>query len=121
VGSVAAAQPFIATGKLIPLAVTGRTRWPTLPNVPTLAEGGYPDATFVYWTGIRAPAGTPLTVRENLNKEFRAILAEAPVRERLLEQGYETVGGSVADFDKFLHEEERISRKLMQELKLKVE
>jgi len=121
VGSVAAALPHINAGRLIPLAVTGPKRWPTLPNVPTLAELGYQDATFVYWMGFMLPAATPAPVRDKLNQEFRAVLVEPQVRETLLPQGYEVIGGTSQEFASFLQDDERSNRKLLQELKLKVE
>ena len=121
ISSAAAARAHIASGKLRPLAVSSPGRWPTLPGVPTMAEAGYKDATSVTWLGIVAPAATPLAVREKLNQEFRVILEEAPVREKLRLQGYEAVGGSIQEFDAFLQEDDRVTRKLMQELNLKVE
>jgi tripartite-type tricarboxylate transporter receptor subunit TctC len=120
-GSIASAQPYIDSGKVIAVAVTGPKRWPTLPNVPSFSEAGYPDATMVYWNGILAPTGTPPAVINKLNQEFRAVLEEAPVKERLLALGYEPAGGSPEDFARFLEQDERTIRKLVQELKLKVE
>ena len=121
VTSYSSAEAFVIAGKLIPLAVTGPSRWKSLPDIPTVAESGFPEATYSYWMGIFAPTGTPLAVREKLNEEFRAVLDEAPVRDRLLQQGFLTAGGSVSDFESFLREDERISRRLMQHLRLKVE
>jgi len=119
--SVSVALPLIQSGKLVPLAVASRTRWPTLPNVPTMAEAGYPDANLVYWMGLLAPAGTPEPVQDKLNQQVRAILEEPAVRERLLAQGYEAAPGARQEFVRFLRNDEQVSRKLMQELKLKVE
>jgi tripartite-type tricarboxylate transporter receptor subunit TctC len=121
ISSAAAALRYITSGKLRALAVSAPRRWPTLPAVPNMAEAGFRDATSVTWLGIVAPAATPLAVRTKLNREFRAILEEPEIRERLRVQGYETVGGSIQDFDRFLQEDERVTRKLMNELKLKVE
>jgi tripartite-type tricarboxylate transporter receptor subunit TctC len=121
ISSAAAAIPFITSGKLRALAVSAPERSPTLPAVPTMAEAGYRDASSVTWLGIVSPAATPVAVREKLNQEFCAILEEAPIREKLREQGYEAIGGSIQDFDTFLQREERIDRKLMQEINLKVQ
>ena len=60
-------------------------------------------------------------MRKKLNQEFRAILGEAPIRERLMEGGYSTIDEGVEDFGRFLQDDERISRKLMEELHVKVE
>ena len=120
-GSIAAAHAFITSGKVIALAVTGPKRWPTLPDVPTLVEAGYPSAVMENWNGIFTPAGTPLPLREKLNREFRQILEEPAIGERLLIQGFEPVGGNIEDLSRFMQEDERVSRKLMQALKLKVD
>lgn len=119
--STAAAQPYIASGKLVPLAVSGRSRWPTLPDVPTMAEAGYPEATNIIWLGILAPAGTPPAFRAKLNTQLNSILQEKAVRDRLFAQGFEPANEGVAEFETFLQEDLRVSRKIMQDLKLKVE
>ncbi|MES2999526.1 MAG: tripartite tricarboxylate transporter substrate binding protein [Pseudomonadota bacterium] len=121
VGSVSAALPFINSGKLRALAVTGPTRWPSLPNVPTMNEAGHPAAGMVYWMGILAPAGTPLAVRKKFNQSFRVILGEASIRERLHVDGWNAISESVDDFGRFLQHDERISRKLMNDLQVKIE
>jgi tripartite-type tricarboxylate transporter receptor subunit TctC len=121
VGSVASAMPYIQSGKIIPLAVTGPRRWPTLPNVPTVGEAGFPDATITYWGGLLAPAGTPKSAIDKLNQEFRAALEEEAIKEKLLSIGYEPVGGSPQDFDAFLQEDLRSMRTLLQGLNIKVE
>ena len=121
VSSAAAALAHIQAGKLRPLAVSSARRWPTLPGVPTMAESGHKDAISATWLGIVAPAATPLPVRTRLNEQFRAILEEAAIREKLRLQGYEAVGGSSQEFDQFLQEEERVTRKIVQDLSLKVE
>src|SRR5438034_937670 len=54
-----AALPYEKSGQLKVLAVTSAKRWPTLPNVPTLAESGLPEYEVILWTGLMAPAGTP--------------------------------------------------------------
>jgi tripartite-type tricarboxylate transporter receptor subunit TctC len=119
--STAAAQPYIASGKLLALAVSGRSRWPTLPEVPTMAEAGFPEATNIIWMGILAPAGTPPAFRAKLNAQLNSILQEKAVRDRLFAQGFEPANEGIAEFDAFLREDLRISRKIMQDLKLKVE
>ncbi len=119
--SSAAALPFIKSGKIRALVISAHKRWPTLPDTPTVTEAGYPDASNVTWIGILAPAGTPAAARIKLNQEFRSVLEETEIRDRLRLQSYETVGGSIEDFDSFLHKDEQATRKLMSELKLKVE
>ena len=121
VGSIASAIPYIESGKVIPLAVLGPKRWPTLPNVPSISEAGYADATTVYWMGLLAPTGTPKAAIDKLNQEFRAVIEEAPIKEKLLSLGYETAGGPPQDFDLLLNDDLRAMRKLVRELNIKVE
>jgi hypothetical protein len=68
---------------------------------------------------ILASVGTPL--RHKINRDFDAILKEPSIREGMLVNGFQPFGGSVEDASRFLPEDERVSRKLMRELKLKVE
>jgi tripartite-type tricarboxylate transporter receptor subunit TctC len=121
VGSATATAPFIASGRLKALAVTTVRRWPTLPDVPTLVEAGYPGAVTVTWNALLAPAATPLAVREKLNAELRAVLHEPAVIEKLAGLGFEAVGGSVADLEAFLKQDEQVSRLLAQNLRLKMD
>lgn len=121
VGSAASSEAFVAAGKVVPLAVSGPRRWPTLPNVPTVAEAGFPAATYLFWTGFLAPAGTPAAVLDKLNREIDAVMQEPDSRERLLKMGYEAAHGTVQEFGKFLVEDEATYRRLAQDMKLKVE
>ena len=121
VGSIASSIAYVESGKLVPLAVTGPRRWATLPHVPTLAEAGFPDATIVFWMGLLAPAGTPKVAIDRLNQEFRAVLEEETVKEKLQALGYEPVGGPPQDFEVLLREDLRSMRPVVQELNLKVE
>ena len=59
--------PLIKAGKLRPLAIARAVRWPALPDVPTLAESGFPDFIIDAWTGVVAPAGTPRAIVDKLN------------------------------------------------------
>ena len=66
--STASAAPMVAAGKLRPLAVTTANRSPLLPEVPTMAEAGWPAAEVVVWAGVMAPAGLSRTVRRQLER-----------------------------------------------------
>lgn len=121
VGSAASSAAFVASGKVIPLAVSGPKRWPTLPNVPTVVEAGFPAASYVFWTGFLAPAGTPAAILDKLNREIESVLQEPDSRDRLIKMGYEPVQGTVQEFARFLIEDEAVNRRLAQDLKLKAE
>ncbi|HTZ01873.1 MAG TPA: tripartite tricarboxylate transporter substrate binding protein [Xanthobacteraceae bacterium] len=66
--------PLIKAGKLRPLAIARAKRWPALPDVPTLAESGFPDFVIDAWTGVVAPAGTPEPIVDALNGAINASL-----------------------------------------------
>ncbi|PZW48436.1 tripartite-type tricarboxylate transporter receptor subunit TctC [Humitalea rosea] len=76
------------------LAISGPARSPVMPEVPTMAELGYPDATFMVWQAILAPATTPAPVQARIQQEVAAVLAEPAVRQRLAELGAERVVGN---------------------------
>ena len=109
--SLTGALPHISSGALRPLALTGPTRWPAVPELPTLAELGYPDATYTTWIGILAPSGTDSAIVNRLNKEVANILAEPDARARVLALGATPVGAPQASFaaklkkDKAIHEQ----------------
>jgi tripartite-type tricarboxylate transporter receptor subunit TctC len=84
--------PHIRAGRLRALAVTGAKRSTPVPEVPTIAESGFPGFEAVSWYSVVAPAGTPRSVVNKLNAEFLRTLAAAPVRERLATLGFEVVG-----------------------------
>jgi tripartite-type tricarboxylate transporter receptor subunit TctC len=82
------AMPFVTSGKLKPLATTGKTRSPVLPDVPTVAEQGYPGFEAVAWIGLLAPAKTPPEIVAKLNAELKKILETPDFRGRLSVQGF---------------------------------
>lgn len=77
------ALPHVKGGKLRAIAVTSAQRLPQLPDVPTLAESGFPGFDVQSWFGLAAPAGTPRPVVDRLNAELAKVLAHAEVRQRL--------------------------------------
>ncbi|HEY7903011.1 MAG TPA: tripartite tricarboxylate transporter substrate binding protein [Casimicrobiaceae bacterium] len=89
---------LIKAGKLRPIAVTSLTRAAALPDVPTIAESGYPGFEASSWFGLLAPAGTPDAIVTKLNAEGNRWLATPEAKEKLLAQGAIAAGGSPADF-----------------------
>lgn len=85
--TVPGAMPFLREGKLRALAVTTPARSTALPDVPTMAEAGLPEARFENWSGIVAPAGTPRRVVEQLHGDIIHILRGRDVREQFSRQG----------------------------------
>ncbi|WP_084545502.1 Bug family tripartite tricarboxylate transporter substrate binding protein [Cupriavidus malaysiensis] len=91
-----ASLPHIQAGKLRPLAVAGKNRSPSLPNVPTLAEAGLPGYAVDPWFGVYGPANLPAPVVQVLNAAFVEALGQAAVREKLVQAGFSPQGSSAA-------------------------
>lgn len=98
-------MPLIRAGRIRALAVTGRTRWSGMPELPALAESGFPQFEAVAWNGFVAPAGTPSDVIDRLNREINAILAQPDVKARAQSAGWEVAGGTPAAFDAYMKAE----------------
>ena len=103
--SMVAIIPHIQTGKLRALAITSAKRSALLPNIPTLAESGFPGYEAGSWYGLLAPAGTPDFIIQRLNQEAIKALNQARVRESLNSEGAEVIGGSAQDFSKYIYSE----------------
>jgi tripartite-type tricarboxylate transporter receptor subunit TctC len=91
-------QPQIQAGKLRPLAVTSAKRFALSPELPTIAEAGYPAFVSLAWNGVLVPAGTPRPVVTRLNAEINAILKDPEVVKKLNAVGFELVGGTPEEF-----------------------
>jgi tripartite-type tricarboxylate transporter receptor subunit TctC len=96
--NVANALPLVREGKLRGFAVSSRKRSVAAPELPTMAEIGYPGFEAVPWFGLMAPAGTPAAVTEKIYGETTRILAEPVVRERLEKLGLDLIVGTPAEF-----------------------
>jgi tripartite-type tricarboxylate transporter receptor subunit TctC len=97
--------PHVGTGRLRALAVTTARRSPALPEVPTVAESGYPGFESGSWQGIVTRAGTPAAVIARLNTEFARILTLPDVKSFNVNIGNEIVGGSPEEFTAFIRAE----------------
>lgn len=96
----------VRDGHLRALAVMTPQRSPTLPNVPSIAEVGLPDAQFDSWSGIVAPKGTPRRIVEQLHGDIVRVLRKAVLRERFLRQGAESTPDSTPEgFMRHMQEE----------------
>ena len=94
--------PHLKSGKLRALAVTSAQRSPVAPEVPTVAESGYPGFEALAWHGILAPAKTPPAIVDKLNAEFVKALADPATRELLVNQALAPVGSSPQAFADFI-------------------
>jgi tripartite-type tricarboxylate transporter receptor subunit TctC len=102
---ISAALSAIKGGKLRALAVSTTKRNPTLPEVPTLAEGGLRNADSALWFGVWAPAGTPAAVVQKVSADVRKALADPGVKEKLHALGNDTMDMSHEEFAKFVRDE----------------
>jgi tripartite-type tricarboxylate transporter receptor subunit TctC len=95
--NLASYVPVIQEGRMRALAVTSAARWPTMPDVPTMAEAGLPDFVVSSWQGFVFPAGTPRIAIERVNGALRRIVADPAVKERFLRVGAEAVWSTPED------------------------
>jgi tripartite-type tricarboxylate transporter receptor subunit TctC len=96
--SIPAALPHMQTGRLRALATTGAKRSPSLPNLPTVAEGGVPGYEFSSWWGVLAPAGTPANAIATFQDYVVKATKTAEVSKRFAEEGVETIASTPEQF-----------------------
>ena len=96
--TVANFNPHIKSGKLTGLAVTSKTRSALAPDIPTVAESGLAGYDVDVWFGLLGPAKMPPAVVKKINKDVNAILANRDIRDKLLQQYYEPMGGTPEQF-----------------------
>jgi len=95
------ALPHVKAGKMRALAVTSPKRLAELPEVPTVAELGYPGFEVAVWYGVFVPAGTPPAIINRLNTELNKAIHADDVKAMFAAQGVEAIGGSAEDFRRF--------------------
>ena len=96
--------PYIQSGRLVPIAVTGSQRDPSVPDLPTVAET-LPGFEVQSIFGVVVPSATPMEIREQLSKAFAEVLQMPDIRERLDQLGMRPVGSSPQEFDDFIQRE----------------
>ena len=105
VANIGSSLANIRSAKLAPLAVMAARRSPSLPDVPTLAEAGVPNAEAYEWNGMFLPAGVPPAIAARLGEALRAALAAPDVRERIASVGGEAFLGGPAEMAKFIEQQ----------------
>jgi len=111
----------LQSGLLRVLAVTSEKRWPTLPDVPSIAEAGYPGYSHMTWIGLLAPAGTPREIILRINKEIAVILTNPEVRQRIMTIGAQPVGRGPQEFEAMLKADYEATAKLVAQIRLRVD
>ena len=110
IDNIASYTPLIKSGKVRALAVTASERWPTLPDVPTMAEAGVRDFVITSWGAFVVPKGTPAAVVAKLSDAIKAIAAEPAMQQRFLDAGARTVSTTPQETAAFA-ERERVKWK----------
>jgi tripartite-type tricarboxylate transporter receptor subunit TctC len=114
-------QGLIDGGRVRPIAVTSKTRWPALPNVPTLEESGIKNAESDTFQGVYVLAGTPQPVIDRLAKELSAILARPDVKEKFDKIGLPVVADGPAAFMKRVEHEVPMYKEVVDKAGLKIQ
>jgi tripartite-type tricarboxylate transporter receptor subunit TctC len=114
-------QAQIQAGALRAIAVTTSKRFPLLPDLPTIAESGYPGFEALAWNGVLVAAGTPKPIVTRLNTEMNAILKEPDVVQKMHGFGFDLIGGTPEDFDALISGEAKRWEPVIRKVGLKVD
>lgn len=112
--------PQAQAGAIKALGVTSAARWPTLPDLPAISET-LPGYDSIPWYGLFAPAGTPPDILTGLNKVFTDAVNAPDTRQRMRENGYEAVTGSVEEFAALVRKDHERYGKIINELGIKIQ
>jgi len=118
--SIGTMTPLIRQGKVRALAVTSPERSPFMPDLPTMAESGFPDFDSRVWFGLFAPAGTPGPIVDKLHRHTMNVLALSDVRERYADLGLLPLGETPAEFAAAIHAEIPIWAKVIKASGIKI-
>jgi len=116
-----AAMPAIKGGKLRPLAITSRSRSPLAPEIPTMAEQGFPEVEVLNWQGLVGPKGMPPELVKLLNVAGNKALQDPDVKEKILSQGNEVGGGTPEQFAALIKAEAPRWAKVVRDAKIEPE
>lgn len=120
-GAVPTTLPHVKAGKLRGLAVTTQKRIAAAPELPTIAESGYPDYEVTNWHGLVAPRGVPREVVEQLNRDINSMLGSDDFKKVLANDGLEPAGGPSSRFAEVLARETARWAKVVQQAGIKAE
>lgn len=112
---IVSALPHVQSGKLRALAVTSASRYPSLPDVPTLQESGFPAFDTGQWYGLLAPAGTPPAIIQRVQNELATIMQSAELRANLALRGTEVMYANAAGFGAMIRRDHQRSGTIVKE------
>jgi len=121
IGSVFVTKPHIDSGRMRPLAVTTTKRSPDLPNVPTIAENGYPGFEAPAWWAVLASAKTPPEIIKRMNEELNKVLKNPEVAKKLDAQGIDISGGTPEQARTFIEKQMVIWAKVVKDNDIKAD
>ena len=121
IGSVFVTKPHIDSGRMRPLAVTSPQRSPDLPNVPTIAESGYPGFEAPAWWAVLAPSKTPPDILKRMNEALNTVLKNPDISKKLDAQGIDVVGGSADAARLFIDKQMDIWAKVVKDNNIKAD
>jgi tripartite-type tricarboxylate transporter receptor subunit TctC len=104
---ISTALPHIRAGKLVPLAIASPKRSPQLPDVPTVAESGFPGFDVTSWYGIVVRSGTPAAIVKKLHADMAEALAAPDVKDKLAGLGLDPSGNTPEEFARMIASESR--------------
>lgn len=113
--------PYIRAGKLKAYGTTFQTRVPQAPEIPTIAEQGYPKFETDSWYGILAPSGMPKDAVARMNAEFNRALSDPVLRATMIERGLEPIGGTPEKFGEHLRSEIAKYATIVKQAKMKID
>ena len=116
--SIGVVAQHIAAGRLVALGMAEKERSPLMPDLPTLAEQGYPNTATGAWYGVFAPKGTPPAVGEKLNQEFNTVLRQPDTAAKLKQQWEVPLGGSSEDLARMARAEYESYGKIVKEFNI---
>lgn len=119
IGSIFLIKPHIDSGRVVPLAVTSTQRSKDLPNIPTIAESGFPGFDAPAWWGVIAPVKTPPEMVRKMHQAMVVVLKRADIAKKLDDQGIDILAGNPETFNTFLDKQMNIWGKFVIDNKIR--
>ena len=116
-----ASMPYIKSGRLRGIAVSGAKRLPAMPDIPTVAESGFPGFEATIWLGMLLPAATPRDIVARLNSDLVKIVQRREVQDWLSQQGLQPLGNTPEQFSARLKTDIEKWDKVIREAGVKIE
>ena len=121
IGSVFVSKPHIDSGRMRPLAVTTTKRAQDLPNVPTIAENGYPGFEAPAWWAVLASSKPPPEIIKRMNEELNKVLKTPEVAKKLDAQGIDVAGGTSEQARTFIEKQMTVWAKVVKDNDIKAD